>query len=79
MKISGKTRRTDSMMIDANIKKLSHPELIYTYVADLVIRLKRESVKRIRKACTTMRTPMTSTRISTMQGTPIMQKSACSY
>lgn len=44
MKISGKTRRMDSMMIDANIKKLSRLELIYTCIADLVIRLKKESV-----------------------------------
>lgn len=47
MKISGKTRRMDSMMIDTNIKKLSRLELIYTCMADLVIRLKRESVEGI--------------------------------
>ncbi len=47
MKISGKTRRMDSMMIDANIKKLSRLELIYTCIADLVIRLKKESVEGI--------------------------------
>lgn len=47
MKISGRTRRMDSMMVDANIKKLSRLELIYTCMADLVIRLKKESVKGI--------------------------------
>lgn len=47
MKISGRTRRMDSMMIDANIKKLSRLELIYTCIADLVIRLKEESVEGI--------------------------------
>lgn len=47
MKISGRTRRMDSMMIDANIKKLSRLELIYTCIADLVIRLKKESVEGI--------------------------------
>ncbi len=50
MKISGKTRRMDSMMIDANIKKLSRLELIYTCIADLVIRLKKESVEGIPEA-----------------------------
>ena len=45
MKISGKTRRMDSMMIDANIKKLSRLELIYTCMAGMVIRLKKESVE----------------------------------
>lgn len=47
MKISGRTRRMDSMMIDANIKKLSRLELIYTCIAGLVIRLKKESVEGI--------------------------------
>ncbi len=47
MKISGRTKRMDSMMIDANIKKLSRLELIYTCIADLVIRLKKESVEGI--------------------------------
>ncbi len=47
MKITHKTRRMDSMMIDANIKKLSRLELIYTCIADLVIRLKKESVEGI--------------------------------
>lgn len=47
MKISGRTRRMDSMMIDANIKKLSRLELIYTCIADLVTRLKKESVEGI--------------------------------
>lgn len=47
MKISGRTRRMDSMMIDANIKKLSRLELIYTCIADLVSRLKKESVEGI--------------------------------
>ena len=47
MKISGRTRRMDSMMIDANIKKLSRLELVYTCIADLVIRLKKESVEGI--------------------------------
>lgn len=47
MKISGKTRRMDSMMIDSNIRKLSRLELIYTCIADLVIRLKKESVSGI--------------------------------
>jgi len=47
MKISGRTRRMDSMMVDANIKKLSRLELIYTCIADLVIRLKKESVEGI--------------------------------
>lgn len=44
MKISGRTRRMDSMMIDSNIKKLSRLELIYACISDLVIRLKKESV-----------------------------------
>ena len=43
MKITGRTRRMDSMMIDANIKKLSRLELIYTCIADLVLRLKKDS------------------------------------
>ena len=43
MKITGRTRRMDSMMIDANIKKLSRLELIYTCVANLVKRLVKES------------------------------------
>lgn len=47
MKISGRTRRMDSMMIDANIKKLSRLELIYSCIADLVIRLKKEAVEGI--------------------------------
>lgn len=47
MKISGRTKRMDSMMVDANIKKLCRLELICTCVADLVIRLKRESVEGI--------------------------------
>lgn len=36
MKITGQTRRMDSMMIDSNIKKLSRLELIYTCIANLV-------------------------------------------
>lgn len=47
MKITGRTRRMDSMMIDANIKKLSRLELIYTCISDLVIRLKKESAEEI--------------------------------
>lgn len=43
MKITGRTRRMDSMMIDANIKKLSRLELIYTCIANLVKRLSKES------------------------------------
>lgn len=43
MKITGRTRRMDSMMIDANIKKLSRLELIYTCIANLVKRLTKES------------------------------------
>lgn len=42
MKITGRTRRMDSMMIDANIKKLSRLELIYTCIANLVKRLTKE-------------------------------------
>lgn len=42
MKITGRTRRMDSMMIDANIKKLSRLELIYTCIANLVKRLSKE-------------------------------------
>lgn len=42
MKITGRTRRMDSMMIDSNIKKLSRLELIYTCIANLVKRLKEE-------------------------------------
>lgn len=42
MKITGRTRRMDSMMIDANIKKLSRLELIYTCIASLVKRLSKE-------------------------------------
>lgn len=47
MNISGKTRRMDSMMIEANIKKLSRMELIYTCIADVVLRLKKEKVENI--------------------------------
>jgi hypothetical protein len=47
MNISGRTRRMDSMMVDANIEKLSRLELVYPCVADLAIRLKRESVEGI--------------------------------
>ena len=42
MKITGRTRRMDSMMIDSNIKKLSRLELIYTCIANLVKRLLKE-------------------------------------
>ena len=42
MKITGRTRRMDSMMIDANIKKLSRLELIYTCIANLLKRLSKE-------------------------------------
>ena len=37
MKITGKTQRMNSMMIDANIKKLSRLKLIYTCIANFVI------------------------------------------
>ena len=47
MKITGRTRRMDSMMIDANIKKLSRLELIYTCIANLVKRLSKEGVAEI--------------------------------
>lgn len=47
MRISGRTRRMDSMMVDAGIRKLSRLELIYTCISSLVIRLKKESVKGI--------------------------------
>lgn len=40
MKITGKTRRMDSMMIDSNIKKLSRLELIYTCTSNLIKKLK---------------------------------------
>ena len=43
MKITGRTRRMDSMMIDANIRKLSRLELIYTCIANLVKRLAQDS------------------------------------
>jgi hypothetical protein len=36
MKISGKIRRMDSLMVEANIRKLSRMELIYTCIAKLV-------------------------------------------
>lgn len=49
MKITGRTRRMDSVMIDANIKKLSRLEFIYTCVADLVKRLSKESCVEIPK------------------------------
>ena len=42
MKITGRTRHMDSMMIDANIKKLSRLELIYTCISNLVKRLIKE-------------------------------------
>ena len=45
MKITGRTRRMDSMMIDANIKKLSRLELIYTCNANLVKRLSKEGIE----------------------------------
>lgn len=47
MKITGRTRRMDSMMIDANIKKLSRLELIYTCIANLVKRLSKEGIVEI--------------------------------
>lgn len=43
MKITGRTRRMDLMMIDANIKKLSRLEFIYTCIANFVKRLSKES------------------------------------
>lgn len=42
MKITGRTRRMDSMMIDANIKKLCRLELIYTCIANLVRRITKD-------------------------------------
>jgi hypothetical protein len=42
MKITGRTRRMDSMMIDSNIKKLSRLELIYTCISNLVKRISKE-------------------------------------
>jgi len=42
MKITGRTRRMDSMMIDSNIRKLSRLELIYTCIANFVKRLSKE-------------------------------------
>lgn len=37
MKISGKVRRMDSMMIESNIRKLSRMELIYTCISKLAV------------------------------------------
>ena len=37
MGISGKVRRMDSMMIEANIRRLSRMELIYTCISKLVV------------------------------------------
>lgn len=42
MKVTGKTRRMDSMMIDSNIRELSRLELIYTCIANFVKRLSKE-------------------------------------
>lgn len=50
MKISGKTKRMDSMMIDANIKKLSRLELLYRCISNLVKRLVKEHVEGIPKS-----------------------------
>ena len=44
MKITGRTRRMDFMMIESNIKKLSRLELIYTCIANLASRLAKEGV-----------------------------------
>src|SRR5699024_12480171 len=38
MRISGKIRRMDSMMIESNIRKLSRMELIYTCISKLADR-----------------------------------------
>lgn len=42
MKLNGRIRRMDSMMIAANIRKLSRMELIYTCIAKLVSYLKKQ-------------------------------------
>ena len=47
MKITGRIRRMDSMMIDSNIKKLSRLELIYTCISNLVKRISKESIAEI--------------------------------
>ena len=41
MKINGRIRRMDSMMIEANIRKLSRMELVYTCISKLVCYLKK--------------------------------------
>ena len=43
MKINGKIRRMDSMMIESNIRYLTRVELIYTCMANLCIRLSKDS------------------------------------
>lgn len=44
MKIDGRLKRMDSMMVASNIKKLSRLELMYTCVANMVNELKRNGV-----------------------------------
>ena len=45
MKIDGRIRRMDSMMLEANIRKLSRMELIYTCIAKLVRWLEKNGQK----------------------------------
>ena len=45
MKIDGRIRRMDSTMIEANIRKLSRMELIYTCIANLVKHLDKSGVE----------------------------------
>lgn len=42
MKLNGRIRRMDSMMIEANIRKLSRLELMYTCIAKLVLYLEKQ-------------------------------------
>ena len=49
MKIDGRIRRMDSMMLEANIRKLSRMELIYTCIAKLVRWLDKNDHKEVIK------------------------------
>ena len=45
MKLDGKIRRMDSLMVEANIRKLSRMELLYRCVSKLVIYLNKNSME----------------------------------
>lgn len=47
MKLNGRIQRMDSMMIESNIRFLSHMELIYICISKLVIYLSKDSHDKI--------------------------------